>query len=98
VCASYIYCRVTVLCVWLGDFGLPLALFQVDLGCLFSPHHVNQGGVQKTTVTPEVTLYKSDTVKKSLSRDEELTDTARYCLVSAGQAWELLLVLIRSPR
>ncbi len=39
---------------------------KLSLGCLFSPHHVNQGGVQKTT--PQVTLYKPHTVKESLRR------------------------------
>ncbi len=34
--------------------------------CLFNPHHVNQGGVQKTT--PQVTLYESHTVEESLRR------------------------------
>jgi hypothetical protein len=56
-----------MLCVCLGDCGLPLPLFQVDIRVLvFIPHHVNQGGVQKTT--PQVTLYKLDTGKESLRR------------------------------
>ena len=33
--------------------------FKLRLGCLFSPHHVSQGVVQKTT--PQVTLYKPHT-------------------------------------
>ena len=32
-----------------------LDLFQDDLRCLFSPHQVNHGGVQKSL--PEVSLY-----------------------------------------
>ncbi len=34
-----------------------LISFKLSSGCLFSPHHVNQGGVQKTT--PQVTLYET---------------------------------------
>jgi hypothetical protein len=73
--------------VCLGDCELPLALFQVEsLGCLFSPHHVNQDGVQKTTVGPQVTLTTPTLVKSlsgdwSWSRDAELAVTGRYCLV-----------------
>ena len=75
---------VSIECVCLGDCGLPLALFQVE----FSPHHVNQGGVEKTT--PKVTLYKSHTAKESLA------GTTRYWLVvwtKRGNS-ELLLVLL----
>ena len=57
VCMSRCVC----VCV---SFLLPS--FKLSLGCLFSPHHVNQGGVQKTT--PLVTLYKPDTAKESLKR------------------------------
>jgi hypothetical protein len=67
VCASYIYFRVPVYCVYvLVIVDFLLLSFKLILGCLFSPHHVNQGDVQKTT--PEVTLYKSDTAKESLRR------------------------------
>ncbi len=47
---------------------IPVDLFQVEFrsGYLFSPHHVNQGGVQKDT--PKVTLYETHTTEESLSR------------------------------
>ncbi len=38
----------------------------LSLGCVFSPHHVNQGGVQKATL--QVTLYKPHTAKESLRK------------------------------
>jgi hypothetical protein len=50
-CASYIYCRVPVYCVYvlvIVDFLLLSS--KLILGSLFSPHHVNQGGVQEITV------------------------------------------------
>ena len=56
VCQLNIYCRLSVCCVYVWvivDFLL--LSFKLSLGCLFSPHHVNQGGVQKTA--PQVTLY-----------------------------------------
>ncbi len=57
MCVSYIYYRVTVYCVFvLVIVDFLFVCFKLILGCLFSPHHVNQGGVQKTT--PQVTLYK----------------------------------------
>ena len=78
VCVSYIYivvCQYSVSqCICLGDCGLPLAPFQVELnclGCLFRPHHVNQGGVQKTS--PQVTLHETPTLLKSLSGDTEMS-------------------------
>jgi hypothetical protein len=43
-----------------------LLSLKLRLGCLFSPHLVNQGGVQKTT--PQVTLYKPHTPEESLRR------------------------------
>jgi hypothetical protein len=48
---------------------IPLALFQLSSGCLFSPHHVNQGGVQKAT--PQVTLYESHTAEESLQETQK---------------------------
>jgi hypothetical protein len=39
--------------------------FQGDSRCLFSPHQVNHGGVQKSP--PEVSLYKFHTRLKNLS-------------------------------
>ena len=89
-CASYIYYRVPVYCVYvlvIEDFLL--LSFKLILGCLFRPHHVNQGAVQKTT--PQVTLYKPDTAKESLRRRR----AGRHSQVlpgNAGQPWELLLV------
>ncbi len=56
---------------------IPLVLFQIEFWCLFSRHHVNQGGVQKPT--PQVTFYLP-TLLKSLSGDAEVAGTARYCL------------------
>ena len=56
VCVSRCVC---VLCV------IPLACFKVSSGCLFRPHHVNQGGVQR--VTPQVTLYEPHTAEESHS-------------------------------
>ncbi len=38
-------------------------LFKDDLTCLFSPHQVNHGGVQKPS--PQVSLYKSHTTEES---------------------------------
>ncbi len=43
-----------------------LLSFKLGSGCLFSPHHVNQGGVQK--VTPQVTVYEPHTAEESLRR------------------------------
>jgi hypothetical protein len=68
-----------------------LLSFKLILGCLFSPHHVNQGGVQKTT--PQVTLYKPDTVKESLRRRRACSHI-QVLPDHAGQAWELFLVLL----
>ncbi len=91
-CASYIYCRVSVYCLYvLVIVDFLLLSFKLIVRCLFRPHHVNQGGVQKTT--PQVTLYKPDTAKESLRRRR----SGRYSQVlhdHAGQAWELLLVLL----
>jgi len=46
---------------------------------LFSPHHVNCAGLQKTTI--QVSLYKTDPIKKKLT-DTEVA--ARYCLTIFG--------------
>jgi hypothetical protein len=43
-----------------------LISFKLSSGCLFSPHHDNQGGVQKAT--PQVTLYEPHTAEESLRR------------------------------
>ena len=50
--------------VWISRFKI---FSRADgSGCLFSPHHVNQGGVQKAT--PQVTLYEPHTAEESLRR------------------------------
>ncbi len=41
-------------------------LFQDDLRCLFSPHQVNHGGVQKAPT--QVSLYKSHMTEEPLRR------------------------------
>ena len=72
---------------------LLLDLFQDDLRCLFSPHQVNHGGVQKPP--PQVSLYKSHTTEESLRRHR----SARYCQVlprssHSGQVRDVLLVTL----
>ena len=64
---------------------------KLSLGCLFSPHHVNQGDVQK--VTPQFTLYKPHTAEESLRR-RRADRHNRVLSGNAGQVWELLLVLL----
>jgi hypothetical protein len=55
-----------------------LLSLKLSLRCLFSPHHVNQGGVQKST--PQVTCTRPTMVKCHLG-DAELAGTARWlCL------------------
>ena len=82
------------------DKSIPLSIgvstfllisFKLSSGCLFIPHHVNQGGVQKAT--PQVTLYESHTAEESLRRRR----SDRYSQVltgHAGQAREFLHVLL----
>jgi hypothetical protein len=77
-----IYCRVPVYCyncvyVWV-IVDVLLLPFKLTLGCLFSPHHVIQGDVLKTT--PQVTLNKTHSAEESLRRRKKLAGTARYCL------------------
>jgi len=43
-----------------------LLSFKLSSGCLFIPHHVNQGPVQKPT--PQVTLYEPHTAEDSFRR------------------------------
>ena len=91
---AYILPCASIVCVCLGDFRLPLALFQVDyrvLASKFSPPHVNQGGAQKTT--PQVTLYKPHTAKESL-RKRRVDRHVQVLPGNAGQAWELSLMLL----
>ncbi len=76
--------------VW--DF--PLLTFKWSLRCLFSPHHVNQGGVQKAT--PQVTLYKPHTAEESLRRRRAVRHS-QVLPDHAGQAWELWLCVIPHP-
>ena len=86
-CVSYIYCRVPVYCVYvLVIVDFLLLSFKLILGWLFSPHHVNQGGVQKTT--PQVTLYKSHTAKESLRRHRAGRHN-HVLTCHPGQVWEL---------
>jgi hypothetical protein len=52
-------------CVWCVCV-LFVDLFQDDLRCLFRPHQVNHGGVQKAPA--QVSLYKSHTTEEPLRR------------------------------
>jgi hypothetical protein len=66
-------------------------LFQDDLRCLFSPHQVNHGGVQKPPA--EVSVYKSHTTEEPLRRRR----SGRYCQVlsiHSGQVGKVLLMLL----
>ena len=84
----------SILCVCLGDCGLPLALFQVDFRVLVYPTSRQSRwclSVQKTT--PEVTLYKPDTTEESLRRRRAVSHS-QVLPGHADQAWELLLVLL----
>jgi hypothetical protein len=68
-----------------------LDFFQDDLRCLFSPHQVNHGGVQKAPA--QVSLYKSHTTEEFHKRRR----SGRYCQVlssHSGQVRKLLLVLL----
>ncbi len=68
-----------------------LISFKLSSGCLFSPHHVNQGCVQKDT--PQVTLYESHTAEESLRNRR----SGRHSQVLTGhpdQAREFLHVLL----
>ncbi len=53
-------CMSRWMCVYVS---FQLLSFKFNSGCLFSPHHVNQGAVQKPT--PQVTLYEPHTVLPS---------------------------------
>ena len=68
-----------------------LISFKLSSGCLFSPHHVNQGGVQKAT--PEVTLYEPHTAEESLRRCRSGRNS-QVLPDHPGQARELLHVLL----
>ncbi len=59
--------------------------------CLFRPHQVNHGGVQKPPA--QVSLYKSHTTEESLRRHR----SGRYCQVlssHSGQVGKLFLMLL----
>ncbi len=59
-----------------------LLFFKFTSGCLFSPRHVNQGGVQRLPHKSLFTsLFTSPTLLKGLSGDANVAGTARYCLV-----------------
>ena len=83
---SVCMCRCVCVCV-----SLQLISFKLSSGYLFSPHHVNQGGVQKAT--PQVTLYEPHTAEESLRR-HRVAVSARYCLAMRAQVRELLHVLL----
>ena len=81
---------VCVVCLC-GVCVLFVHLFQDDLRCLFSPHQVNHGGVQKPPA--QVSLYKSHTTEEPLRRRR----SDRNCQVlstHSGQVGKLLLMLI----
>ena len=68
-----------------------LLSFKLSSGCLFSPHQVNQGGVQKTT--SQITLNETHTAEESLKR---LRNGRHNQVLSdhSDQARELLHVLL----
>ena len=78
-------------CVCVCVCVLFVDLFQDDLMCLFSPHQVNHGGVQKAPA--QVILHQSHTTEESLWRLRR----CRYCQVlsrQSGQVRKLLLTLL----
>ena len=71
-------CMTVSVCVCVSiTVSFLLLTFKLSSGCLFSPHHVSQGGVQKAT--PH--LYGSHTDGKSLRRHR----TDWHCLVMRNQ-------------
>ena len=83
---SVCMCRCVCVCV-----SLQLISFKLSSGYLFSPHHVNQGGVQKAT--PQVTLYEPHTAEESLRRRRSGRNS-QVLPGHPGQARELLHVLL----
>jgi len=81
VCVCVCVCVCVFVCVCVCVCFLLLS-FKLSSGCLFSPHHVNQGGVQKST--PQVTFTRP-TLVECLSGDAELASTARYCLAMVAK-------------
>ena len=67
-------------------------LFQDDLRCLFSPHKVNHGGVQKPP--PQVSLYKSHTTEESLRRRR----SCRYCQVLSSHEHPTVLKFLEAQK
>jgi hypothetical protein len=67
-----------------------LLSFKLSSGYLFSPHHVNQGAVQKPTT--DVTLYEAHTAEEFLRRRRSGRNS-QVLSGHAGQARELLHVL-----
>ena len=64
--------------------------FKLSLGCLFSPQHVNQGGVQEVTLQ---SLYGPNTAEESL-RGRRSGRHSQILPDRAGQARELLHVML----
>ncbi len=64
-----------------GVYVLFVHLLEDDLRCLFSPHQVNHGGVQKPPA--QVSLYKSHTTEEPLRRRR----SGRYCQVLSSPAF-----------
>ena len=83
---SVCMCRCVCVCV-----SLQLISFKLSSGYLFSPHHVNQGAVQKPT--PSVTLYEPHTPEESLRRHRSGRNS-QVLPGHPGQVRELLHVLI----
>ena len=70
------------MCVWCVCV-LFVHLLEDDLRCLFSPHQVNHGGVQKPPV--QVSLYKSHTTEEPLRRRR----SGRYCQVLSNHSGQV---------
>jgi hypothetical protein len=81
VSVEYILSSVSMLCVCLGDCGLPLTLFQVEFRVLFSLHHVNQGGVHVDQVW-ELFLVLLPPRERSVSLTTCCTRMYAFCSVS----------------
>ncbi len=76
-----------------GKFNSTSNVLVCETGCVFTPHQVNHGGVQKSPA--QVSLYKSDhTTEEPLRRRRSV----RYCQVLSShsdQVGKLLLILLR---
>jgi hypothetical protein len=73
---------------------LPLLTFRLNSRCLFNPHHVNQGGVQRR---PLKSLFTRTTLLKTLSGDAELSVTVRYFLIMLDKRGNCDFVIKESP-